>query len=290
MTLRYGIVANPVCGGLARGRRRSLLRSAASVLGAAVVGLDTDSAADFADCAREMTRRCDVLVVAGGDGTFSDVLNAVHLEDVILGYLPMGTGNALRHCLGYRGSIPEIAAAIRRGRTYTYDLIRCDGGRLAFMASVGLDAMAVRLWGQARRRGERGFRCYAKAVLHALLRSYRPVRCSVDIDGERLEVARLLSLMVVKQPYYGFGIKVVPRARWDDGWLHAQCLPAGFFNALAGLATAATVGNRMGWYRTGRKVVLRAGEPLSLQMDGNPGGSGRRFRFRVMRAALRIRH
>jgi diacylglycerol kinase family enzyme len=254
------------------------------------VGLDTDSAADFADCAREMTRRCDVLVVAGGDGTFSDVLNAVHLEDVILGYLPMGTGNALRHCLGYRGSIPEIAAAIRRGRTRTYDLIRCDGGQLAFMASVGLDGVAVRLWEQSHRTGERGFWDYGKAVWRAVVKEYRPVRCSVDIDGETLEVARLLTLMVVKQPYYGFGIKVVPRARWEDGLLHVQCIPAGVLSAVGGVATAVTVGNRVGWYRAGRNVVLRTAKPLVLQTDGNSGHAARRFSFQVMPGALRIRH
>lgn len=289
MTLRYGIIANPVSGGLSRSRKQSLLREAADVLEARIMGLDTSSAGEFADCAGEMAQHCDVLVVAGGDGTFSDVLNAVHLEEVILGYLPLGTGNALRHALGCRGSIPEMAGDIRNRPTRAYDLIGC-GGRLAFMASVGLDGVAVGLWEQARRQGERGFRCYAKAVLKALWQSYQPVRGSMDIDGETTEVDRLLSLMVVKQPYFGFGLKMVPRARWDDGWLHAQCLPAGVFNAFAGIATAATVGNRMGWYRACREISLRIEARLSLQMDGNFGGSARRFRFRVIPGALRIRH
>ena len=50
-----------------------------------------------------------MLVVAGGDGTMSLVINAVPADRIPLAFLPFGTGNALTHALGYKGTTADIA-------------------------------------------------------------------------------------------------------------------------------------------------------------------------------------
>ena len=122
--LRYGIVANPMSGNLPANRRLALLNEAASILSATLWGLDTTSAEELAQCAREAAERCDVVVVAGGDGTMSLVINAIDLSAAALAFLPFGTGNALTHCLNYRGSVPDIAARIRRFLPFSSTHIR----------------------------------------------------------------------------------------------------------------------------------------------------------------------
>jgi len=77
--------------------------------------------------------------VAGGDGTFSQVLNTVDLSETSLAFLPFGTGNALTFALGYRGGVFDIAARIRQGREHRCDLIHCDNRKKAFMVSLELD-------------------------------------------------------------------------------------------------------------------------------------------------------
>jgi diacylglycerol kinase family enzyme len=144
--LRYAILANPVSGSLSANRRYALLKGAADLLSATIHGLDTNSAAEFSQCAREQAERCDVLVVAGGDGTFSLVINAVETASTALAFLPFGTGNALSHALGYRGGPGGIAAMIRGGRIHTCDLIDCGGKRKGFMVSLGIDGAAIRLY------------------------------------------------------------------------------------------------------------------------------------------------
>ncbi|MGD9037263.1 MAG: diacylglycerol kinase family protein, partial [Syntrophobacterales bacterium] len=53
------------------------LAQAAEILDTQIHGLDTTTAEEFGQCARELASRCDVLVTAGGDGTFSDIINAI---------------------------------------------------------------------------------------------------------------------------------------------------------------------------------------------------------------------
>jgi diacylglycerol kinase family enzyme len=290
-TLRYSILANPVSGNLSRQRRYALLKRAADLLSAEIHGLDTASAEEFSQCAREQAERCDVLVVAGGDGTFSLAINAVKTPSTALSFLPFGTGNALTYALGYRGiGTEEIAAMIRAGRMHPSDLIDCGGEKKGFMVSLGIDGAEIRLYEKYRRRGHGGLSAHIRAGLQAYFQAYRPTGAWITVDDASRRVRRLTSFMVVKQPFFGMGLQAVPRAHWSDGHLHTLTLASGLPGIVGGLLTGFTVGNRCGDYRFGKKVTVRLNAPLTLQIDGDVGWSANRFSFSVLPGAIRLRY
>jgi undecaprenyl-diphosphatase len=289
-TLRYNIIANPISGSLPMDKRYVLLKRAAEILCAEIYGLDTSSAKELAQCTRERAERCDVLAVAGGDGTLSLVFNSVDLSAATLAFLPFGTGNALTHGLRYKGGPPEIAKRIRHGAIHEYDLIACGGKRKAFMVSLGIDAAAIRLYEFYRSQGYRGLKAYLKAGIKAYFKDYHPCGGDIGVDGEYRRVDRLLSLQIVKQPYFGMGLKVVPRARWNDARLHTQCITTGLPRLLAGLISGFTIGNRVGEYRCGKNIAVRLDVPQTLQIDGDLGWMSDRFSFRVLPGVLRLKH
>lgn len=47
-----------------------------------------------------LTKGCDTIVIAGGDGTINDALQGIAGTSANLGVIPMGTGNVLAHDLG----------------------------------------------------------------------------------------------------------------------------------------------------------------------------------------------
>ncbi len=287
--MRYAIVANPVSGGLNAEKKRSALAKPAEILEAEIYGLDTGSAEEFRRCAEALAGRCDVLVAAGGDGTFSDIINSIDTGRAAVGFLPLGTGNAMRHALGYKGGLSRMARRIKQAEIHRYDLVDCDGKKRAFMASIGIEGTIIRLWQQYRRQGGGGFKTYFTAVLHAYFRLYRRAAGVIHLDEETFEVRDLLSLMVVKQPYYGFGMKVVPKARFDDRKLHSLCIDSGPIMALLGGLAAFTVGNPIGRYRTGKGLTVTLDRPLALQLDGNYGWEGDSFSFKVLPGALKMK-
>lgn len=270
-------------------QKRSALARAAKILGAEIHGLDTHTADDFVRCARELTRRCDVLVAAGGDGTLSDVINAIDTAQTPIAYLPLGTGNAVRHAFNYKGGLGDIATRIREGKILEYDLIQCDEKRFAFTASVGFEGTVIQLRDSYLAEGITGLRAYLKALFEAYFRVYKRTAANITVDGETLEVKNLLSLIVVKQPYYGYGMKVVPRARFDDQQLHVLSVNSGLFVSLVGAAAAFTIGNRIGQYLSGRHVSVTLRQPLSVQIDGNPGWVSETFAFNVLPKKLKIK-
>lgn len=287
--MRYAIIVNPVSGKTTVDEKRYSIAKAAAILDAETHGLDTGTTDEFRQCVQELTGHCDVLVVAGGDGTFHDVINSIDTARTPVAFLPLGSGNAMGHALGYKRNLADIAVRIREGHIRDYDLIDCDAKRRAFMASMGVDGTVIHLRHQYRVQGATGFKTYFRAVLDAYFRKHSRVNGKVTIDGTVLAVRNLLSLMVVKEPYYGFGMKVVPRARFDDRKLHVLCVNSGLFRAVIGGVTAFTIGNRIGRYLTGRELTARFNGPLALQIDGNEGWVANAFSFRALPRALKIK-
>ena len=270
-------------------RKRGKLSTAADILEADIFGLDTTSPDDFRQCVREIAKSCDILVAAGGDGTFSDVINAVDTKNHITAYLPLGTGNAMKHAISYKGGLTDMAIRIKNGGINEYDLINCDGKKKAFMASVGIEADILRIRDKYLTRGSGGLKSYFKATVETYFREYKRTNALVNLDGSFFEIKNLLSLMVVKQPYYGFGMNVVPYARFDDGMLHLLYVNGGLFStAIAGL-TAFAGGNRIGKYFSGGRVDLQLEQSLALQIDGNIEWKSDNFNFQVLPGELKIK-
>ncbi len=287
--MRYAIITNPVSGTRTVDQKRATLKTAAKILDAEIHGLDTTSAEEFVQCAQDLVSRCDVLVIAGGDGTFSDIINSIDTAQTPVAYLPLGTGNAMGYALKYRGRLVDIAARIINGKLYGYDLINCGEKRRAFTASVGIEGTIIRLRNQFVAQGNSGLKAYVKATIDSYLKEYKRATATILLDGRMYEVKTLLSLMVVKHPYYGFGMNVVPRARFDDRQLHTVCINSGLFKSAIGGITAFTVGNRIGQYRKGRQLTVTLDRPLLLQNDGNEGWVSDSFSFTVLPNALKIK-
>ncbi|MEJ2726831.1 MAG: diacylglycerol kinase family protein [Deltaproteobacteria bacterium] len=287
--MQYAIITNPVSGKMGVDQKRAALAPAAQILKAEIHGLHTTTSDEFIQCARELAGRCDVLVAAGGDGTLSDVINAVDTSRICIGYLPLGSGNAFAHALSYKGRLVDTATRILEGEIHEYDLVSCDGRRRAFTASLGFEGAVIRLRDQYVDEGMTGMKAYIKALLDAYFTVYKRTNARVVVDGEAFDVPNLLSLMVVKQPYYGYGMNVVPRARFDDRRLHILCTNAGFLSVCVGMATAFVVGNRVGRYTQGEHLHVVVEKPLLLQTDGNLAWESSVFCFDVLKKALRIK-
>ena len=288
--MRYAIITNPVSGKMTVDQKRTVLANASKILDAKIYGLDIIATDDLGLCARELATYYDVLVTAGGDGTFSDIINSIDTAHTTIAYLPLGTGNAMRYALRYKGSLTDIAMRIRDGKIYEYDLINCDEKTRAFMVSIGIEGALIRLRNQYLAQGATGFKTYLRAAFNTYFREYKRVIATITVDNTTFNVKNLLTLMVVKQPYYGFGMNVVPKARFDDRKLHILCINSGLFKCAIGTITAFTIGNRIGKYCAGQKISVQLEHPLILQIDGNNAWNADTFSFTVMPNALKIKH
>ena len=251
--MKFGIIANPKSGSAGIARKAATLRKAAGILGrgTVVAGLDTTSREQFIQCAKDLAEKTDVMIVAGGDGTFSDIINAIG-SDVVLSFMPFGSGCALRYALGLPPQLSRVARRIRDGRRHSLDLILCDQSVKAFMASVGLEADIIHRRETLQADGVHGPHAYAMATLGSLLAHLERADMTITIDDRTFAFPRAVTAIVTKIAYYGYGLRMVPDAAFDDRQLHLLAINAGRGRLVQSLATALMDGNRYGRHEQGR--------------------------------------
>jgi diacylglycerol kinase (ATP) len=280
------MIVNPTAGPASAARKAQTLQAVQKVLGDCEIGgLDTRSREELMQCAADLARRVEVLIVAGGDGTMSDVINAVG-SDTTLSYLPFGSGCALRYALDLPPQLTRIARKIKEGRLRRFDLILCDGARKAFMGSIGLEADILTRRESLRESGINGPPAYAMATFGSLLANLERTDMSITLDGEQLNVPNAVTAIVTKIPYYGYKMKVVPNAVFDDGYLHLLAINSAWAELLGGMANAFLYENKLGIYRQAREIRITTQRERPAQLDGNLYRTGTTFHFKVLPGAL----
>jgi diacylglycerol kinase (ATP) len=172
---------------------------------------------------RAVEAGADALVVVGGDGMVSLGTNIVAQTDIPLGIVPSGTGNDLAAGLGIR--IDDIEAATdqllvalgKPPRAIDAGLIR--HGELttwfACVVSAGFDAIVNERANLMTR--PRGRSRYVFAMLRELA-TMKPIEYEIEADGVTSR-RRALLISVANNVSLGGGMRIVPHAELDDGYL-----------------------------------------------------------------------
>jgi len=287
--MKYGIIANPVSGKRSLDYKRKILNEVAGILkDVTIAGLDTKSPEEFSQCACELSRKVGILLVAGGDGSFSLVMNSVSKE-VPLGYLPFGSGDVLRHTFSLPRCPKENARLIQAGTEHFIDVICCDGKKKALFASIGIEGSILLERDEYLKNNWRGLMAYALATLKILFDGYVNADLQISMNNEEVTAPNSLTAVITKLPYYGYGFKVVPQAQFDDGYLHLLILNVGPVGTLYALATSLLGGNRIGQYYKAKEINITSSMGQFLQRNGDPEQEKRtHFSFKVLPKELKI--
>ncbi|MGN0062960.1 MAG: diacylglycerol kinase family protein, partial [Nocardioides sp.] len=133
-----------------------------------------------------------------------------------LGIIPCGTGNDVAQYLDLPRKDPLAAAdRVIAGRTSTIDLARAGSTWFATVMAAGFDAIVNEranqmTWPSGQMR-------YNIATL-AELRTFRPLRYTLELDGETVEATAML-VAVGNGRSFGGGLRIAEGASLHDGLL-----------------------------------------------------------------------
>ncbi len=187
----------------------------------------------------------DVVLIAGGDGTLNEAVNALVGTRTAIGVLPCGTANVWARQLGLPLSsqgLLDAARLLAEARTPEIDVGRVTtnvGSAQAttryflLWSGLGLDAYVARSLEPRpvsfKRWGAIG---YSLAALRAAL-AYRGVQADLEVDGQR-RAERVVLIVVSNAPLYAGYFHLASDAQVDDGWLEVNVLAGHGFLAAAG--------------------------------------------------------
>ncbi|MFH0824928.1 MAG: diacylglycerol kinase family protein [Pseudomonadota bacterium] len=273
VALNVFMIVNPVAG-----RGKGALRSAefARILGQRGHRVETFMSRKPGDPsvgARACPPDIDRMVVAGGDGTVSEVIDAAAdpLRVPIL-HLASGTANMLSRDLGLPRDLRSLANVLEAGRVRVADIGSSGGSQFLMILSAGFDAEVVREISKTP-RDILGYRGYASPILNTVLR-YESESLAVSVD--RGPIMRAAAVMLLKVRLYGGLFVFCNDASLDSGCFHVCLFEKGSKAALMKYAAAALTRTlpRLPDVKIvrGTHVSIESVHPVAVQIDGNPYG------------------
>ena len=214
-----------------------------------------------------------LLILGGGDGSVSSVVDFLADHHVVLGLLPLGTANDFARTLGIPSDIEGACQTIAAGKMVDVDLGLAGDNYYVNVASVGLGVEATRALSPWMKKSV-GPLAYPAAAIKAFL-NHKPFSARLtfpDGDHEPVEHERLLQVAVGNGRFYGGGMVVAPESGIDDRSLDVYAIELGRHRDLIGVARYLKSGDfirgeGVSHYRTGR-VRLETDPELAVNIDG----------------------
>ena len=141
-----------------------------------------------------------MVIVAGGDGTFTSIVSEFAYREVILGLIPAGTGNSFAQTLGIPLAIDSALDVIAGGCVATIDLGKVNDKYFANVTSIGLTVAATRItpWHLKRLIGPSA---YVLAGVYQFF-LHQPFQCHLVIDRQE-RTLQTHQLIIANGRYFG---------------------------------------------------------------------------------------
>jgi diacylglycerol kinase (ATP) len=294
--MKYQVIVNPIAGrGLGARTTPTIHRMLSEH------GLDFDLVSTtYPGETIELARRAvldgyDVVVAAGGDGTYHEAINgmiAAHdgtmPDDGLIGtigVLPVGSGCDFSYAAGVPSSVEDACLRLARGTPKTVDLGRVivDGdenhpGTRYFDNTMGIGFDGVVTLEARKYKRLRGMALYLPVVLKTVFISFEAPRLVIEYQEApgkeslcRLERTVLMATICIGQREGG-GFYVAPDAKNDDGLfdvLLADNLPRlQILGMLPHIMKGTHQGKRGVSMLRSRRIVITSPDPLIAHADG----------------------
>ncbi len=154
------------------------------------------------------------VVIAGGDGTFSQVVSSLMNFEINFGIIPCGSGNGL----AYTAKIPKQASGaleiVFKGKAMAIDGFYLNDQFACMLCGLGFDAKVAHDFAQ---QPKRGLATYAKQVVKNFF-SAKTFSFEIILKGKRFSTEAYF-ICVANSNQFGNNFTIAPRASLSDGLL-----------------------------------------------------------------------
>ena len=218
----------------------------------------------------------EAVLVAGGDGTINEAIQALAGTDTAFGYLPYGTVNIWAREVDIPLHVERAAHEMANGRVEQIDLGLAGDRYFLLMAGIGFDGEVVRRTQEIEHhKGRFGILPYVLAGI-TTIPLYRGADVELRFDGI---IRRVQALMLVagNTRLYGGRFHLTPNAVANDGWLDVSIIKGRGPIALARqsfpVLVLGSVDRADVEFLKVRELTVQSDEPVPVQVDGEPAGT-----------------
>lgn len=215
-----------------------------------------------------LAKKPDLMILGGGDGTISGLVDHLVGTNTALAVLPLGTANSFVRSLGIPLDVDGAVEVIRSGRLQRIDLGKIDGDYFANCAAIGISPQIAGTvpHGLKRYLGRLGYAGWA--VLQYA--KFRPFTLTVD-DGTGERTLRALEVRISNGRFQS-GTELVDAASVTSGEIVVEAVVGHFKRRL--LKNWAASMMRLDARHddtvdfTGTRLRITTVPPLPISIDG----------------------
>ena len=215
-----------------------------------------------------LAKKPDILILGGGDGTQSGLVDHLVDTNTALGVLPLGTANSFARTLGIPLDLPGALDVIRQGNLKRIDLGMIDKDYFANCAAMGISPQIAETVPHSLKKylGRVGYLGWA-AWQYV---KFRPFTLIID-DGSDVTRMRVVEVRISNGRFHG-GTELIEDAEVDSGELIVQAVRGGVKRNLiwSWFASATKLEARHAtlMHFTGKKLKIDTVPRLPISIDG----------------------
>ena len=212
----FAIIVNPVSGGREGAHLVEQLNALICEAGHTAQVFATECEGDATAKARQALEAGFTSIVSvGGDGTLSEVVQAVAGSAATLYLVPTGTGNDFARAFKLPKKPLEAFKAQLHGEKAQIDCLTANGCPFINVGGSGFDVEVLRKTEELKAVYP-GEVAYRKAVL-AVLGSYQAIDAEIRVDGGQVTHEKATIIEMANGRYFGGGMLVAPGSDMQDG-------------------------------------------------------------------------
>ena len=162
-----------------------------------------------------IVEKADIIVACGGDGTINEVATCIIGTPILLGVIPLGSGNGLASNLKISTNIHKAISIIKKQDIKKIDL-GCLNDKYFFSnTGVGFDALVIKNYEQSN---SRKLISYVKGTFKSLREISYDKEYNVTLNDETL-VIKPFMIFISNSNVLGYNVSLTPKASLQDGLL-----------------------------------------------------------------------
>ncbi|MFG4003403.1 diacylglycerol/lipid kinase family protein [Flavobacterium aquidurense] len=162
----------------------------------------------------------DYIVACGGDGTINEVASCLVNTTIVLGIIPVGSGNGLASNLNIPRDFKKAIDIIKKGKATFMDVGKINDFYFFSNMGIGIDALIIKKY---ERSGNRTLSSYVKAALSSSF-EYEAKQAIISFEDQKIEVNPFM-LFISNSNEMGYNMSLTPKASLSDGLLDMVIIP-----------------------------------------------------------------
>ena len=233
------------------------------------------------------------VVIAGGDGTVSQVVNSLMKEEINFGIIPCGSGNGLALAAKISREPSRALNVIFTGKASAIDGFYVNRQFACMLCGIGFDAKVAH---EFARQPSRGLKTYATLVSKNFF-SMAPYQFTIESNGMEFSTEAFF-ISIANSNQFGNNFTIAPKALLSDGLLDIVIVkksarPILLYNLVKQILAGrlkkieSSLNEPIIYFQT-KEIVIKNTGNAPMHIDGDPAETPDELKIEIRKKCFRL--